>query len=548
MAGATQFDPSSFLASTNQDGTPKPTSAAKSSFDPALFLSSTNADGSAKEKPTGVIERAVKNLPSSLVRNSPLNNNPGGMYSGEVIQPLTEEQKRDPRNKFERDFDSIKAVASHPIDSFKEMFAQDPVGAIQLIAQPGEALTSAAIDHAPELEAAAKAVTSKPVLTRAAGMATGAALGTAAHEMGLPGSGLLPQLVGAYAGLGKGGFTQLLSDLASEYKKHLPDTPDPQIMPQVYRPSGSEKADLAIPGRPPADFSPTPTSLPPRQVQPQPAPAGFVPPNAPAKPLWQGIVGNPEAPESAPFVPEPGKLPSGRVPGKPAIDSTTGDVVSNVGDGQFATSVPDVPKIKVAPIKKKTPNPSEPVSPASPTASDEAKGLHGGVENTPVKNTDTPQPAPAQHTTINRANAPSSIEAPSGASVFEKPRIMTEEAVTKHAADNGVSFDDAKKQLTDDGYSIMGRSQLNRALHAVGSELGLDHDAVSAVVRTPYEHKGYDSMTQMSQEEMLSELNGLMEKRAVKAPLVPKIGQKVRLSNGQTVIVKKLHPDGTFEF
>ncbi len=154
--------------------------------------------------------------------------------------------------------------------------------------------------------------------------------------------------------------------------------------------------------------------------------------------------------------------------------------------------------------------------------------------------------------TIRRENAPDSIPAPAGAPVFEQPRIMTEDGVKAYAQENGVPLADARKQLLDDGFSIMGRGTLNRALHAIGAELGLDHEALSGVVRMPYKDKGYKSMAQMSQDEMLAELNALQEKRAITTPLAskkdaPKPGDVVELRNGQRVTVKKINNDGSFE-
>lgn len=135
----------------------------------------------------------------------------------------------------------------------------------------------------------------------------------------------------------------------------------------------------------------------------------------------------------------------------------------------------------------------------------------------------TSQPVADQAgSTVLRENAPDSVAAPAGAPVFDKPQIMTEDAVIQHANDNGIPYADARKHLTADGYSIMNRSQLNRALHSVGSELGLDHEALSQAVRSPYASKNYKSMAQMSQEEMLAALNELTDKRAIRDPLVPK--------------------------
>jgi len=96
---------------------------------------------------------------------------------------------------------------------------------------------------------------------------------------------------------------------------------------------------------------------------------------------------------------------------------------------------------------------------------------------------------------------------------------MSEEGLTRYARENGITEDEARTNLTGDGYAIIGRAKLNRALHGMGSELGLDHDALSDVVKQTF---GVKSMTQMSQEHMLELYENLMNLRSASEPLLPK--------------------------
>ena len=64
---------------------------------------------------------------------------------------------------------------------------------------------------------------------------------------------------------------------------------------------------------------------------PPPLPLSALPPAR--APIWNGPPGRPATPLD--ITPIPGKLPSGRVPGAPAIDPATGNIVQNAGGGQF---------------------------------------------------------------------------------------------------------------------------------------------------------------------------------------------------------------------
>jgi len=63
-------------------------------------------------------------------------------------------------------------------------------------------------------------------------------------------------------------------------------------------------------------------------------------------------------PEPPPFVPIPGVLPSGRVPGKPAFDTTTGIHVTPIGGGEFRGPMPEPGSITIPSRYSEHSNPS----------------------------------------------------------------------------------------------------------------------------------------------------------------------------------------------
>lgn len=102
---------------------------------------------------------------------------------------------------------------------------------------------------------------------------------------------------------------------------------------------------------------------------------------------------------------------------------------------------------------------------------------------------------------------------------FAPSKLMTEEGLAQYAKDNGIPEDQARTALSSEGYQVVGRAQLNRALHAIGSEMGMDHDTLSDVAKITHRVK---SMTQLSQEQMLGLYQDLLDKRSISEPLVNK--------------------------
>lgn len=129
---------------------------------------------------------------------------------------------------------------------------------------------------------------------------------------------------------------------------------------------------------------------------------------------------------------------------------------------------------------------------------------------TPVEEGPAPIKPPASRV-VNVPVDPSKQFAPS--------KLMTEEGLAQYAKDNGIPEDQARTALSSEGYQVIGRAQLNRALHAIGSEMGMDHDTLSDVAKITHRVK---SMTQLSQEQMLGLYQDLLDKRSISEPLVNK--------------------------
>jgi len=172
-------------------------------------------------------------------------------------------------------------------------------------------------------------------------------------------------------------------------------------------------------------------------------------------------------------------------------------------DGPVAAPAPalvpapaEAPPMPVAPPE---PAPAPPVAQPAPVA-----------ETVPRGTSEPSGPAP----TSKVVDLPAAPGSNLGAS-----KLMSEEGLTRYARENGITEDLAREHLTADGYFIIGRSKLNRALHGMGSELGLDHDALSDVAKESF---GVKSMTQMSQESMLELYEHLMGRRSISEPLLPK--------------------------
>lgn len=220
-------------------------------------------------------------------------------------------------------------------------------------------------------------------------------------------------------------------------------------------------------------------------LAPEPAPAPV------RTPIWTGPPGRPATP--ADLTPIPGKLPSGRVPGGPAIDPATGEILQNVGGGEFSNG---------------------PVAPVNPrkAAFDAARA---GKSNTPPPEAAPPAspaetpPQPSSPGTPGAATPPApagAIDAPAKL----PPKLITEGQLGQYASDNGLSVDDAEARLTDQNVRVIDRVSLNRTLHA---QVG-DHETLSDIAKSTYK---VDSLKKLSDEQMLELMDTLAKEQAAPA-------------------------------
>jgi len=174
-------------------------------------------------------------------------------------------------------------------------------------------------------------------------------------------------------------------------------------------------------------------------------------------------------------------------------------------------------------------------TPAEKAAAAAKSGAQANSPTAEVSKAADANPAPAKETPAEEPHsfsstqvqlppsAPTSrvVNLPGDASkAFAPAKIMSEEGLTQYARENGLGEDEARQNLEGDGYQIVGRSYINRALHGIGSELGLDHEALSDVAKMQYRVK---SMTQLSQENMLELYQNLLDKRSISEPLRGKL-------------------------
>jgi len=99
------------------------------------------------------------------------------------------------------------------------------------------------------------------------------------------------------------------------------------------------------------------------------------------------------------------------------------------------------------------------------------------------------------------------------------PAYVTEDAMVKQAAALGLTEEEATAHFREAGYRVVGRAHLNRALHGLGSEMGLDHAMLGQKAAQDF---GVKSMTQLSQDQLLEMYENLQSKRSISEPLVPK--------------------------
>jgi hypothetical protein len=161
-----------------------------------------------------------------------------------------------------------------------------------------------------------------------------------------------------------------------------------------------------------------------------------------------------------------------------------------------------------------------PNSPAEAAAEfQQNRALRNPGEEPPAAAAPEPAPPPQPETPPAGAAAPKhAIDVPGSA---DRPasKWMTEDGLRDYAAENKLTEDAARTALTESGYKIRGRRMLNSAIHALGGELGLDHELLRETASITY---GVKSLTQLTQDQMLEMYNHLAERQAAAAPLVKK--------------------------
>ena len=280
-----------------------------------------------------VAERAVANLPKSLLKNSPLNVMPGFGDAG-----------LDSEGHMKRPLESLEETGRallHPIDSFKEMFANDPIGALQIPAMTAEGLTNLTAAGAAKLKAA-----------------------------GMPDVGT-PEAIAA----GTGHFHAAAMLYARKILKNLmagaeeaPAAPEtPQAGGQFQNRTPIWQGVTSPSEATPVSASPIPGVLPSGRVVGRPA---F---DAVTGEQLTGA-GNGEFSNTVAGVPKVQVLPANPPPVQAAAA-----VSPTAVEGSIPSQGPAAVTSTAASSKS---------APGQPIGVDESQGIHGGVENTPAKSVD----------------------------------------------------------------------------------------------------------------------------------------------------------------
>lgn len=267
-------------------------------------------------------------------------------------------------------------------------------------------------------------------------------------------------------------------DLASRIKRGIdamadkPTTPAPEPQSEPPQPQPAP--------------APKPKRQPPRRLPEGYTRAGTL---DPAEGNWTGSTPLPRTGTAADYAPRPVELPP--------VAGTAAEYAPR----PVAVEAPPTPAPQPAPIEA-PPLPRQEVIP-------------------------TPQPAVPAAVEPPAPTAPPAVPHPSSkvVSVSAKTegvadyKLITEDGMRRYMADNPMPEEQARAALESNGYFVIGRSKLNRSLHGMASELGLDHQALSDAAAIQFKVK---SLTQLTQDQMLELYEGLMEKQSASAPLTPK--------------------------
>lgn len=204
-------------------------------------------------------------------------------------------------------------------------------------------------------------------------------------------------------------------------------------------------------------------------------------------------------PESSPEPFKPGDVTRRNMPGFTPGDSPSGAPGKNIPRGKF------MPPPEEA-IEPKAPEPFRPnpnIQKRLRYTPDSARSATAGKPVRRVINREPVIPLDGEAATNP---SPKSLEG------GKKTPSMTisEDKVRQHAASTGISEEEAGKQLVSEGYNIMKRGEINRAVHAAGRDVGLDHSALDDVANQTFK-KG---LKDLSADEMLKMHDALLDKPA----------------------------------
>ncbi len=200
------------------------------------------------------------------------------------------------------------------------------------------------------------------------------------------------------------------------------------------------------------------------------------------------------------------------------------------------SSLPEATVPQAAPEEAATPQ-GQPISTPAPrwedaAALDRLQAAQASAKPAapvPAEAAVTPAPTPPQEAApgaaqppipANESPAPSSrVVQTTTADGVGQSKLMSEEGMLSYAKEHGFTEAEARTRLEQSGHSILTRGRINRALHGMASELGIDHAGLSDIAGM--EH-GVKSLTQLSQDDLLGMYENLQNKRSISEPLVPK--------------------------
>ncbi len=267
---------------------------------------------------------------------------------------------------------------------------------------------------------------------------------------------------------------------------------------------------------------PAPPPPPPPPAEPPASPGSLNPPAA-AKPTSAEIAAQPEASMRAETLTDyvtRKKIPAAMVENfsAPHWEMIARDAGVQPPNPQQITEILD--NLAQRDAAKNITATTAPNSPAEAAAEfQQNRALRNPGEEPPAAAAPEPAPPPPPETPPAGAAAPKHAIDVAGRGDLPDTKWMTEDGLREYAADNQMTEDAARTALAESGHKILGRAKLNRAIHALGGELGLDHDTIRDTAAMTY---GVKSLTQLTQDQMLQMYEHLAEQQSASQPLVGK--------------------------